>query len=99
MRLTMALIATLLTVGLSDGPCLASSADASGPWHVTGTPSVISQEIQFTNAGANLVGTVYLGITSPQWWFCTTQERPRGNQGLSASTGGIADVGFCRADL
>src|SRR6266852_9438472 len=60
MRLTMALIATLLTVGLSDGACLASSADASSPWHVTGTPSVISQEIQFTNAGANLVGTLYL---------------------------------------
>src|SRR5229473_1100445 len=60
MRLTMALIATLLTVGLSDGACLASSADASSPWHVPGTPSVISQEIHFTNAGANLVGTVYL---------------------------------------
>src|SRR6266851_3749949 len=60
MILTMALIATLLTVGLSDGACLASSADASSAWHVTGTPSVISQEIQFTNAGANLVGTLYL---------------------------------------
>src|SRR5260370_5043584 len=60
MRLTMALVATLLTVGLSDGASLASSADASSPWHVTGTPSVISQEIHFTNAGANLVGTVTL---------------------------------------
>src|SRR5216684_4559201 len=60
MKLTMALIATPLTVGLSDGACLASSADASSPWHVPGTPSVISQEIHFTNAGANLVGTLYL---------------------------------------
>src|SRR5216684_7920589 len=60
MKLTMALIATLLTVGLSDGACLASSADASSPWHVPGTPSVISQEIHFANAGADLVGTVYL---------------------------------------
>src|SRR5216684_374368 len=66
MKLTMALIATPLTVGLSDGACLASSADASSPWHVTGTPSVISQEIQFTNAGANLVGTVYLPSTGNQ---------------------------------
>jgi len=60
MRLTMALIVTLLTVGLSDGACLDSSASASSPWHVAGTPGVISQEIQFTNAGANLAGTVYL---------------------------------------
>ena len=59
MRLTMALIVTLLTVGPYDGACLDSSASASSPWHVAGT-GVISQEIQFTNAGANLAGTVYL---------------------------------------
>jgi len=60
MGLAMALIAILLSGGLSDGACLDSSASASSPWHVAGTPAVILQEIQFTNAGANLVGTVYL---------------------------------------
>jgi len=64
MKLGMALTAILLTmVGLSDAVSFDSSASASDPWHVAGTPTVISQEVQFRNAGANLVGTVYLPDT------------------------------------
>ena len=66
MRLCLALIAALLSVGLSAGACLGSAASALNHWHVAGTPTVISQEIQFTNAGANLVGTVYLPSTGNQ---------------------------------
>ncbi len=66
MRLCLALIAALLSVGLSAGACLGSAASALNRWHVAGTPTVISQEIQFTNAGANLVGTVYLPSTGNQ---------------------------------
>jgi uncharacterized protein len=60
MKLGMALMAILLTVGLPDAASFDSSASASDLWHVAGTPTVISQEVQFANAGANLVGTVYL---------------------------------------
>src|SRR5271157_1796502 len=61
MKLGIALTAILLTtVRLSDAASSDSSASASDPWHVAGTPPVISQELQFANAGANLVGTVYL---------------------------------------
>src|SRR5216684_2129603 len=65
-RLCLAPIAALLSVGLSAAACLGSAASAPNPWHVAGTPTVISQEIQFTNAGANLVGTVYLPSTGNQ---------------------------------
>src|SRR5260370_2247915 len=60
MKLGMALMAILLTVGLSDAASFDSSANISDPWHVAGTPIVSSQEIHFANAGADLVGTVYL---------------------------------------
>ena len=60
MKLGMALMAILLTVGLSDAVSFDSSANVSDPWHVAGTPIVSSQEIHFANAGADLVGTVYL---------------------------------------
>jgi uncharacterized protein len=33
---------------------------ASHPWCMPGTPTIVSQEVQFANAGANLVGTAYL---------------------------------------
>ena len=60
MKLGMTLMAILLMVFPSDPVSFDSSASASDPWHVAGTPVVISQEVQFANAGANLVGTVYL---------------------------------------
>ncbi len=63
MKLEIALMAMLLTAGLPDAGSLDSSASGSDPWHVAGTPSVISQEVQFANAGASLVGTVYLPNT------------------------------------
>jgi len=59
MKLAMALMA-ILTDCLSDAACFDSSASTSDRWHVAATPTVISQEIKFSNAGANLVGTVYL---------------------------------------
>lgn len=39
------------------------AANASDAWHVAATREIISQEIQFTNADAQLVGTVYLPRT------------------------------------
>ena len=61
MKLGMALMATLLTTfGLSDAMSSDSSASTSDLWHVAGTPTVISQEVRFGNAGADSVGTVYL---------------------------------------
>jgi len=60
MRMGMALMTILMTVGLSDAFSSNSSWSPSDRWHIAGTPSVISQEVQFANAGANLVGTVYL---------------------------------------
>ena len=61
MKLGIALTAIVLTTArLSGAVSYDSSASASDPWHVAGTPTVISQEVQFANAGANLVGTVYL---------------------------------------
>jgi len=42
---------------------LGSSASASDSWHVEARPRVLAQEIKFSNAGANLVGTVYLPET------------------------------------
>lgn len=60
MKLRILLMAILLTVALSEAMFLDSSASASDSWHVAGTPTVISQEIQFSNAGENLAGTVYL---------------------------------------
>jgi dipeptidyl aminopeptidase/acylaminoacyl peptidase len=60
MKLGMALMAILLTVGLSDAVSFDSSASVSDPWHVAATPTVVSQEVHFANAGADLVGTVYL---------------------------------------
>jgi hypothetical protein len=59
MKLGLALIAILL-IGLPDAVSFDSSASVSDPWHVEGIPTVISQEVRFGNAGANLVGTVYL---------------------------------------
>jgi len=63
MKLGMAFMAILLTVGLASAVPLDSSASTSDLWHVAGTPTVISQEVRFTNAGADLVGTVYLPST------------------------------------
>src|SRR5579871_3501280 len=63
MKWRMAFMAILLTVGLFGAVSLVPSASTSDTWHVAGTPSVISQEVQFANAGANLVGTVYLPKT------------------------------------
>jgi uncharacterized protein len=61
MKSGMALMAILLTgVGLADVVSFDSSTSTSDRWHVEGTPTVISQEVQFGNAGANLVGSVYL---------------------------------------
>jgi len=63
MKLRMALIAILLTAGLCHGSSSDASASATDLWHIAGTPTIISQEVRFTNAGANLVGTVYLPNT------------------------------------
>jgi uncharacterized protein len=60
MKLGMALMAILMSVALSDAASSDSSASTSNLWHVAETPAVISQEVQFANAGASLVGTVYL---------------------------------------
>jgi dipeptidyl aminopeptidase/acylaminoacyl peptidase len=60
MKLRIALTVILLAIGLPDASSFDSSASASDPWHVAGTPTVISQEVRFANAGASLVGTVYL---------------------------------------
>jgi pimeloyl-ACP methyl ester carboxylesterase len=60
MKLGMALMAILLTVGLPDAVSFDSSASISDLWHVPGTPTIISQEVHFANASADLVGTVYL---------------------------------------
>jgi dipeptidyl aminopeptidase/acylaminoacyl peptidase len=60
MKFGMALIAILVTVGAAAVVSFDSSASASDAWHVAGTPAVISQDVRFANAGANLVGTVYL---------------------------------------
>jgi dipeptidyl aminopeptidase/acylaminoacyl peptidase len=59
MKFALALMA-ILTVGQSDAACFDSAGSASDRWHVAPTPTVISQEVQFANAGANLAGTVYL---------------------------------------
>lgn len=44
-------------------PALGSGASASDFWHVEARPKVLAQQIKFSNAGANLVGTVYLPET------------------------------------
>ena len=59
MKSGMALIAILLTAGLCNATPTDSSATGSDSWHVAGIPAVTSQEIHFSNAGANLAGTVY----------------------------------------
>ena len=56
-------MAILLTIVPSDGAPVDSAASATDHWHVAGTPEVVSQEVRFSNAGANLVGTVYLPST------------------------------------
>jgi uncharacterized protein len=61
MSLTITLTAILLTmVSLPLAMSSDSSADTPDPWHVAGTPTVVSREVRFANAGANLVGTAYL---------------------------------------
>src|SRR5260370_4861276 len=61
MKLGMALMAMLLaTVRLSEAVSFDSSASTPDSSHVAGTPTVSAQDVQFANAGANLVGTVYL---------------------------------------
>jgi hypothetical protein len=60
MKLGTVLTAILLTIGRLDAGAADPSTSASDRWHVTGTADLISQEVQFANAGANLVGTVYL---------------------------------------
>jgi pimeloyl-ACP methyl ester carboxylesterase len=63
-QLGLGLTAILLTpFGLSDAVFFDPSASASDPWHVAGPPTVISQEVRFSNAGASLVGTAYLPNT------------------------------------
>jgi len=63
MKLELALMTTLLMFGVSDAASSDSSAKVSDDWQVAGTPIIISQEIQFSNAGASLSGTVYLPST------------------------------------
>lgn len=60
-KLTIALIAVI--AALVDGAGFNASASASDRWHVEVTRPVESQEIQFTNGNAHLVGTVYLPRT------------------------------------
>jgi uncharacterized protein len=60
MKLGMALMAILCTVGLPHAVSLDAAASVPDAWHVAGTPIVISEEVHFANAGAELVGTVYL---------------------------------------
>jgi hypothetical protein len=52
MSMGMALMTILMTVGLSDAISFDSSWSPSDRWHIAGTPSVISQEVQFANARA-----------------------------------------------
>src|SRR5215813_9501378 len=59
MRFRIVVTAALLlalSVGTGQSKCQ-SPADL---WHVAANPSVISEEIQFSNADAHLSGTVYL---------------------------------------
>jgi uncharacterized protein len=60
MKLGMAFMTIVLTVELAGAASHDPSAGASDLWHVAATPTVISQEVKFTNAGVSLVGTVYL---------------------------------------
>jgi dipeptidyl aminopeptidase/acylaminoacyl peptidase len=57
-KLTIALTAIIAV--LVDGAGLNPLASASDRWHVAVTPPVDSQEVQFTNGNAHLVGTVSL---------------------------------------
>jgi len=59
MKSLIALMGIMLTASLLHASLESSTATAQ-PWYVPGTPIIISQEVQFTNAGANLAGTVYL---------------------------------------
>ncbi len=63
MKLEMALVTVLLTIGTPGALPFDSSGIASDRWHVPATPTIISTEIKFSNAGSNLVGTVYLPNT------------------------------------
>lgn len=60
MKLRTVLTAILVTIGRLDAGAAEASTSASDRWHVAGTPEIISQEVHFANAGANLIGTVYL---------------------------------------
>src|SRR5215468_4836207 len=44
-------------------PVFAAGVGAPDSWHVEARPKVLAQELKFSNAGANLVGTVYLPET------------------------------------
>jgi uncharacterized protein len=60
-KLTIVLMAIIAVLGSVAG--VNSSASALDNWHVVATPAPISQEIQFSNGNAQLVGTVYLPTT------------------------------------
>jgi dipeptidyl aminopeptidase/acylaminoacyl peptidase len=60
MKLLTALMGIIVSAIPPHAASLQSSAVAPPPWYVPGNPAIISQEVQFTNAGANLVGTAYL---------------------------------------
>lgn len=60
MKLGIALMGIMLTVIPPHAASFESCAGTSHPWCVSGAPAIISQEVQFANAGANLVGTAYL---------------------------------------
>jgi dipeptidyl aminopeptidase/acylaminoacyl peptidase len=60
MKSTIAMVLVLLAFLPSGARSLQSTPCATGSWCVPGNPAVTSQEIQFSNAGVNLAGTVYL---------------------------------------
>jgi hypothetical protein len=53
MKLLTALMGIMVAAIPPHAASLQSSAGTAPPWHVSGNPAIISQEVQFTNAGAN----------------------------------------------
>jgi len=47
-------------------PDALSAGRISDSWREAGTPTITSQEVRFANAGANLVGTVYLPVVGDE---------------------------------
>jgi len=56
-------VASMVLVAVLAGAESNPSASTSDAWHVAATPPLTSQEIQFSNGNAHLVGTVYLPKT------------------------------------